>query len=1319
LLLKENNNAKREGFGYSGRFPMRVHHFLSGLFLLLAVGAAAQPDSPWSHLPNLPARPADEDWVRPQKFHAIEVNHGKLAILLARAPKEAAGQPVEVSMPMPDGSLARFEVVESPIMEPELAAKFPEIKTYRGQGIDDPSATVRFDTSPSGFHAQILSPKGAVYIDPAFRHDRNTHVSYYKRDYKRAADGFQCLVGNGQAPVPAEEAKTSSALQRSGSQLRTYRLACAATGEYVAYHGGTVAAGMAAIVTAINRVDGVYEQELAVRMVLVANNNLIVYTNANSDPYSNDNGSTMLGQNQSTVDSIIGSANYDIGHVFSTGGGGIAYLGCVCKSNKAGGVTGLTAPTGDAFYIDYVAHEMGHQFGGNHTFNSSQSNCGGGNRNAGTAYEVGSGTTIMAYAGICGVDDVQPHSDPYFHCASFDEIISYSTASSGNSCAVITSTTNSAPSVSAGPNYTIPARTPFTLTATGSDPNGDALTYCWEEHDLGASILLTAPDNGSSPLFRSFNPTTNPSRTFPRLSDLLNNTNTLGEKLPTTTRTMAFRVTARDNRMGGGGVNTSDMQVSVVSNAGPFLVTAPNTATIWSGVRTVTWDVAGTTSAPINANNVNIRLSLDGGQTFPIVLASNVANSGSCSVVLPNISTNTARIKVEAAGNIFFDISNVNLSLTNYFPIVAEGAAVLAEGCVPTNNAVDPGETVTVNFGLRNIGNTNAMDITAVLLSGNGVVSPSGSQYYGPLPLNGPAVSRSFSFTATGICGGIVGAVFQIFDGAVLLGTVTNNVILGASFITITSRSNVANIKVPSSGQSGPASPYPAAISVSNVPGTITKVVARLNGISHAGADDLDVLLVSPSGQKVMLLSDAGGPNILNNVDLVFDDAATGVLASNVVFASGTYRPTNFGTSDPFNSPAPAGPYATTLSALNGISPNGTWSLYVMDDSNPDNGNITGGWSLTITTVSNACCNNNTSPTISGIGNQTLNEDTASGAIGFTIGDAETAAASLVVTANSSNTSLVPNANVTLGGSGTNRTLTVTPASNQSGSSTITVTVSDGQASASSSFLLTVNAVNDAPVLAAISSRTVAEGALLTITNSATDIDTPANQLTYSLSNAPAGATINSANGVFTWTPTEIQGPSTNVISIIVSDNDSPNLSDSKSFAVVVTESNTAPVLTVASNQTIHAGMTLVLTNSATDSDLPTNLLSFSFVGTPVAGASLDATNGVFSWTPDVTQIGTNLFTLKVSDNGTPALSDQKSFSVIVLSTPLLSITTDSATEVVVSWLSIPGQSYTLQVKTNLTDGWSTLTNRVAESSLSQITNQLSDTAQFYRLQAP
>ncbi len=634
----------------------------------------ASPDGIWQTSPSAQNRTNQEPWVQPEKYQYVELNAPALMSALNRTPmeftNEAMTQPTIMTLAMPDGTFARFSVVESPIMEPGLQVKYPEIRTYLGQGIDDPYATVRFDWTPAGFHAQILSPNGAVYIDPLWRNDTVAYASYYKRDYRKGPDGFHCLVDGGEPMPPLEEESGGVA---TGEIRRTYRVAVATTGEYTAFHGGTVAAGLAAVVTAINRVTGVYETEVSVRLSLVANNNLIIYTSAGSDPYTNNDGVTMLSQNQSNLNSVIGSANYDIGHVFSTGGGGVAGLGVVCvSSQKARGVTGLPAPTGDGFYIDYVAHEMGHQFGSNHNFNGIGGSCAGGNRNGSTAYEPGSGSTIMGYAGICGADNIQAHSDPYFHSVSFDEIRVFTQSGTGNSCAQQTATGNLPPTVNAGPDFVIPRNTPFELTAvSASDPDGDPITYSWEQRDLGAAQALSSADNGTSPILRVWNPTTSPTRIVPRLSNLLANTLPVGssgganttEKYPAVARTMDFRVVVRDNRAGGGGIGVDNMVATVNASAGPFTVTFPNTNVLLGGLTTVTWTVANTNVAPVNAVNVDIFLSTDGGNTFPIVLASGTPNDGSEDVMLPNLATSTARIKVKGSGNIFFDISNTNFQI--------------------------------------------------------------------------------------------------------------------------------------------------------------------------------------------------------------------------------------------------------------------------------------------------------------------------------------------------------------------------------------------------------------------------------------------------------------------------------------------------------------------------------------------------------------------------------------------------------------------------------------------------------------------------------
>ncbi|HKI03847.1 MAG TPA: zinc-dependent metalloprotease family protein [Thermoanaerobaculia bacterium] len=657
---------------------------LFALAIALCVSAAAEDvvfrDLSIGSLEALPPRGGGWEIPLPRHFRALEVDVNALEGLLGRAPAEgsavAGAAPLLIPLPYPDGTNRLFRVEESPILEPGLAASFPEIRTYAAKGIDDPTATARLSLTSLGFHAMVLSTSGTVFIDPYRRWDARYVLSYLKGDARKPeGDDFRCNV-KGESP---EEVSASaldvppvspvSIAAASGTQLRTYRLALAGTGEYSAAvcapNPAAVACSLNAMAVSMNRVTGIYEREVAIRMVMVANNNLIVYTDGAADPYSNGDGPTMLGQNQSNLNSVIGSANYDIGHVFSTGGGGVANLAVPCTSSKARGVTGRGVPIGDPFDVDYVAHEMGHQFGGAHTFNGTTDNCSG-NRSGSSAFEPGSGTTIMAYAGICGAEDLQPHSDDTFHPRSYDQILTFSTGATGSSCAVITSTGNNPPAVSAGAAFTIPRQTPFTLTGSATDPDGDSLTYMWEELDTGSA---SPPNNDVAavrPIFRSFVPLTVPSRTFPRLSDILDNVETLGESMSTRNRTMTFRLTARDNRTGGGGVNFATTTVTVNAAAGPFAVTQSDTALSWTGGsgQTVTWNVAGTSAAPVSCANVAIHLSTDGGNTFPVALAASTANDGSQAVTVPNTPTAQARVRVSCVGNVFFDISNANFTIT-------------------------------------------------------------------------------------------------------------------------------------------------------------------------------------------------------------------------------------------------------------------------------------------------------------------------------------------------------------------------------------------------------------------------------------------------------------------------------------------------------------------------------------------------------------------------------------------------------------------------------------------------------------------------------
>ncbi len=675
------------------------------LFAVLLVPAAFAGDSPdnvWQEVSDFYLRSnTKERTVVPAYYRTFQLNKNELASILRNAPMEftesARSNPMILTLPMPDGKFARFSIVRSPVIEPGLAAKYPELnETFRGQGIDDPTATVRFDFLPNGFHSMILSPKGTVMVDPYAKDDTDNYISYFKKAAPKT-ENFICNFEDEDAFNELSRAKnfdpnsfipnSSPESVVSGTELRTYRLALAATGEYTAaVGGGTVAGALAAQVLIMNRVNGVYERDLAIHMNIIANNDQIIYTDANTDPYTNNSGSTMLGQNTTNLNTVIGTANYDIGHVFSTGGGGVATLNGPCGSNKARGVTGLGNPIGDPFAIDYVAHEMGHQWGANHTFNGSVSNCAGGNRSSSSAYEPGSGITIMAYAGICGNQDLDKHSIDTFHVKSLEVIVNYSQNGNGNTCAVTTTTGNTPPVITSvnGTSFNIPKQTPFVLTGSATDANSDAVTYDWQEYDLGA-LTTTVPNtdaDGARPIFRPYSPSTDGYRYFPSMQYILANANVppstspcvqgsgtclTGELLPSITRTMTFQGVARDNRAAGGGINTVTVTANVDGNSGPFEITAPNIATTFNAGSTesVFWNVNGTSSAPVSAADVKISLSTDGGQTFPIVLSASTPNDGSFDFTVPSVATTTGRIKVEAVGNIFFDINNANFTIIN------------------------------------------------------------------------------------------------------------------------------------------------------------------------------------------------------------------------------------------------------------------------------------------------------------------------------------------------------------------------------------------------------------------------------------------------------------------------------------------------------------------------------------------------------------------------------------------------------------------------------------------------------------------------------
>ena len=621
-----------------------------------------------------------------------------------------------IRLPNESGDLKRFLVKETSYLAPKLAAKYSMIKSYSAQGIDDPTAIAKISLGTNGLHALVSSgKKNTIYIDP-YTVNKKQYIVYKRKDLKTDNNNFSCQVEE-----ISKKTITTSIQQENATdgKLRTFRIAIACTGEYSQFHlnrqniANTAteiekkAAVLSAINTTITRINEVYERDLAVRMVIVNNNDNLIFLDANTDGLTNNDADFLIDESQQKCDAIIGNANYDIGHTFSTGSGGLAQLASVCiTNNKAKGVTGSNHPINDPFDIDYVAHEIGHQFGGTHTFNASAGNCFG---NIGsTSVEPGSGTTIMAYAGICSPQNVQNRSDDYFHTVSIAQMWAH--VSGYGNCATQSNTNNDAPTANAGPNVSIPKGTPFVLKATATDAQGTAsLTYNWEQTDAEVATMPPLPTNTVGPTFRSLPSSESPDRYLPTLDDVVNGTSNQWIVLPEVARELNFALTVRDNHAGGGSSARDNVKITV-TDAEPFTITSPNTSVSWDteSSQTITWNKGTTDQTPINCTKVNIKLSIDGGLTFPITLKENTDNDGSEDITIPNNITTKARIIVEAADNIFYNVNATNFTITPAEPtFLISNKTDEQTICNSTNSSVN----YTLNFDFIN-GFNETIDLT-------------------------------------------------------------------------------------------------------------------------------------------------------------------------------------------------------------------------------------------------------------------------------------------------------------------------------------------------------------------------------------------------------------------------------------------------------------------------------------------------------------------------------------------------------------------------------------------------------------------------------
>ena len=923
--------------------------------------------------------------------------------VLQAAPNRMESTQSNVIIPVPnmEGEMEHFRVFEYANFSAELQARFPEIRSYIGIGIEDPAAQIRFSMDQNGFQAMVFRVGKRNEFIEHFSADGSVYA-LFESSREKGKLPFVCSTIDTQIATDLAGKTTQS----SSGELLTFRLALSCNAEYTTYFGGTVAGALAAMNATMTRVNGVFEKDLAIHMNLV-DNTTIIYTNASTDPYT-----TMgqwNGQLQTTLTNVVGESNYDVGHMFgATGGGGNAgCIGCVCVNGQKG--SGITSPSdaipeGDTFDIDYVAHELGHQFGGNHSFSQNV-------EGSGVNVEPGSGSTIMGYAGITS-QDVQPHSDDYFVYANIKQIQDNMV---GKTCPVRTTLTNVAPVVNAGADYTIPKSTPFILDGTATDTDGDVLTYCWEQNDTatnqtGANSAASATKTGG-PNWRSYTPVATSKRYCPPLARVVANANTtqgaeiVVEALSSVARTLNFVLTARDNYAGAGQTKSDAMLVTVSAAAGPFLVSVPNTAVDWpvGTSQDVTWDVAGTTANNVNAATVDIYLSTDGGFTYPIQLASAIPNDGTETITVPNNIGSTNRIMVKGHNHIFYDISNTNFTISEAlvdFTINAIGGNT-AQACAGT--AVEKAIQFTTYLGFA--------ENTSFTTSG----APAGSVItFNTNPINATGIVLMSIDNTAGATPGIYPIVVTASSGSIVKTITINFQLFASSFagVNLTSPANLAGSQATSltlswtadanatsydvevatdaafttivatgtassnsyaisglsnqtdyywrvrplnsscSGEFSTANQFTtgnilcATLPSANVPLTIastanvtvnstlavtenltlTDVNVSVN-ITHSWVRDLTLTLISPAGTAVQLVARPCTNVALNDIIATFDDAGIPIVCANNPAISGTVKPTQ------------------VLSAFNGQTSQGTWTLRVLDSANQDGGSIVG-WSL-------------------------------------------------------------------------------------------------------------------------------------------------------------------------------------------------------------------------------------------------------------------------------------------------------------------------------------------------------------------------------------